>query len=110
MVGHMKLYLFGDQTFDIEPHLRGLLEAKDNLFLHAFLHSAYDAIRSEIYRQPPAVRDDVPRLSCLEDLISWEQGGSGRRCIPLNMARTTLWQLGTFRLWVALCKVFTNCF
>ena len=98
MVGQMKLYLFGDQTFDIKPHLRGLLGSKDDLFLHSFLRTAYNAIRAEIYRLPPAVRNDVPRFTCLEDLISWGQGGGGWRCIPLAMATTTLWQLGAFML------------
>ncbi|KAF2724203.1 ketoacyl-synt-domain-containing protein [Polychaeton citri CBS 116435] len=105
MRGHMKLYLFGDQTFDIEPHLRGLLEAKDDLFLHAFLRNAYNSIRSEIYRLPLAVRKDVPRFTCLEDMVSRERGGSrsGRRCVPLDMAVTTLWQLGTFILQAETC-------
>lgn len=94
----MQLYLFGDQTFDVEPHLPGLLKAKDDLYLNAFLRGAYKAIRSEIYRLPPAVREDLPRFTCLEDLVSWKQGGSGKRCIALDMAMTTLWQLGTFIL------------
>ena len=96
MVGQMKLYLFGDQTFDIKPHLGGLLGSRDDLYLHAFLRSAYNAIRAEIYRLPPAVRTDIPRFTGLEDLISFARGGGERRCIPLDMAMTTLWQLGAF--------------
>jgi hypothetical protein len=100
MAGQMKLYLFGDQTFDVEQHFPSLLDAKDDLFLHTFLRGAYNAIRTEIYSLPAAVRDDLPRFTCLEDLASWKQDGSGKRCIALDMAMTTLWQLGTYILQV----------
>jgi hypothetical protein len=98
MAGQMKLYLFGDQTFDVEPHLTSLLAARDDLFLHAFLRGAYNACRSEIYTLPAVVREDLPRFTCLEDLASWKRSESGARCIALDMAITTLWQLGTFIL------------
>jgi hypothetical protein len=98
MAGHMQLYLFGDQTFDVEPHLPSLLKTRDDLFLHAFLRGAYNALRSELYTLPASVREDLPRFTCLEDLASWKQGGSGARCVALDMAMTTLWQLGTFIL------------
>lgn len=94
MAGHLKLYLFGDQTFDIQPHLHDLLRVRDDLFLQDFLVKAYDAIRAEIYRLSPRVRDDLPRFTCLEDLMSWDR--SGKRCIPLDMAMTSLYQLGMF--------------
>lgn len=98
MADHLKLYLFGDQTFDIGPHLPILLEARDDVFLQAFLRGAYSTIRSEIYTLSPATRQDLPRFTCLEDLASWNKDGNGTRCIALDMAMTTLWQLGTFIL------------
>ncbi|KAK8079429.1 hypothetical protein PG997_007247 [Apiospora hydei] len=94
----MTLYLFGDQTFDVEPHIGVLLQEKDDLFLQTFLRGSYNAIRLEIYKLPPAVRGTLPRFSCLEDLASWRQNGTGERCIALDMAMTTLWQLGIFIL------------
>ncbi|KAF2844227.1 ketoacyl-synt-domain-containing protein [Plenodomus tracheiphilus IPT5] len=98
MADHLNLFLFGDQTFDIRPHFSGLLEARDNLFLHAFLRAAYNALRNEIFTLSPEVRKDLPRFTCLEDLASWKDGGSGKQCIALDMAMTTIWQIGKFIL------------
>ncbi|KIL93105.1 hypothetical protein FAVG1_03082 [Fusarium avenaceum] len=94
MASHLKLYLFGDQTFEIQPHLKNLLQKRDNLFLQEFLGQAYNAIRADLFRLPYSVRKDLPRFTCQQDLLLWDQ--SGRRCIALDMAMTTLYQLGTF--------------
>ncbi|KAM0563081.1 hypothetical protein ACHAPJ_001927 [Fusarium lateritium] len=94
MATQMKLYLFGDQTFEIQPHLQNLLQKRDNLFLHEFLNQAYNALRVELYRLPYSIRKDLPRFTCQEDLLLWDR--SGKRCIALDMAMTTLYQLGTF--------------
>ncbi|KAF5662736.1 polyketide synthase [Fusarium heterosporum] len=94
MASHLRLYLFGDQTFEIQPHLKHLLQKRDNLFLHEFLGQAYNAIRTELYRLPYGVRKDLPRFTCQEDLLLWDQ--SGGRCVALDMAMLTLYQLGTF--------------
>ncbi len=94
MANQLKLYLFGDQTYDTQPHLKSLLLHRDNPILEDFLVKAYDAIRTEIYKLPHQVRDDLPRFTCLDDLVLWNQ--SGRRCIPLEMAVTCMYQLGAF--------------
>lgn len=94
MASHLKLYLFGDQTFEIQPHLKNLLQKRDNLFLQEFLGQAYNAIRADLFRLAYSVRKDLPRFTCQEDLLLWDQ--SGRRCVALDMAMTTLYQLGTF--------------
>ncbi|KAF5021129.1 hypothetical protein F66182_6829 [Fusarium sp. NRRL 66182] len=94
MATQLKLYLFGDQTFDIQPHLQHLLQRRDNLFLQEFLAQAYNAIRIELYRLPHSVRKDLARFTCQEDLLLWDQ--SGKRCVALDMAMTTLYQLGAF--------------
>ena len=94
----MKLYLFGDQTFDVDSQLAGLLEARDDLLLRAFLPRAYNAIRNEIYSLSSAVREELPRFTKIEDIILWKRSGAGPRCIPLDMAVTTLWQLAQFML------------
>ncbi|USP77767.1 hypothetical protein yc1106_05041 [Curvularia clavata] len=109
MAENLNIFLFGDQTFDVEPHFSGLLEARDNLFLYTLLRGAYNAIRTEIYTLPPEVRNDLPRFTCLEDLASWKHSGTGRRCIALDMAMTTLWQLGTFILQAEACYRVPNC-
>lgn len=94
MADHLKLYLFGDQTFDIQPHLKDLLRNRANPVLEAFLEKAYDAIRRDIYRLPHDVRDEIPRFTSLDDLFMWNK--SGKRCIPLDMAVTCMYQLGAF--------------
>lgn len=94
MKNQLSLYLFGDQTFDIQPHLRDLLIKRNNPVVHDFLVRAYNAIRAEIYHLPRPVREDLPRFTCLDDLILWDH--STKRCIPLDMAVTSMYQLGTF--------------
>ncbi|KAJ4203167.1 fusarubin cluster-polyketide synthase [Fusarium falciforme] len=94
MTDNLNLYLFGDQTFDIKPHLQKLFQQRDHLFLQDFLTKAYNAIRVEMYRLPFKVRNDLPRFTCQEDLLRWDE--SGKRCIALDMAMTTLYHLGTF--------------
>ncbi|KAJ5698625.1 Type I Polyketide synthases (Type I PKS) [Penicillium macrosclerotiorum] len=94
MSKQLSLYLFGDQTFDVQPHLKHLLRKRDNVILEEFASRSYDAIRTEIYKLPTQVRDDLDRFTCVDDLVSWDC--CGRRCIPLDMAVTCMYQLGTF--------------
>lgn len=94
MAEQSKLYLFGDQTFDTQPYLKGLSRYRHNPVLEDFLVKAYDAIRTEIYNLPREVREDLPRFTDLEDIIFRKQGG--KQCIPLDMAVTCMYQLGVF--------------
>nr|ASU91368.1 non-reducing polyketide synthase [Nephromopsis pallescens] len=94
MADQLKLYLFGDQALDIQPYLKDLIQYKYNPILEDFLVKAYDAIRTEIYNLPREIRDDLPRFTCINDIIFRKQGG--RRCVPLDMAVTCMYQLGVF--------------
>lgn len=94
MTSQLKLYLFGDQTYDVQPGLKDLLHYRHNPVLEDFLLKAYDAIRNELYSLPREVRDDLPRFTCIDDIILRKQ--SGRRCVPLDMAVTCMYQLGAF--------------
>lgn len=94
MADHMTLYLFGDQTYDVEPQMKDLLRHRQNPILDDFLVKAYNAVRREIYSLPPEIRDELPRFTCVEDLALRKRGGA--RCIPLDMAMTCMFQLGTF--------------
>lgn len=94
MISPLKLYLFGDQTYDIESGLKGLLRHRHNPILEDFLVKAYDAIRKEIYKLPTQIRDDLPRFTCLDDVLLWKH--DGKRCIALDMAVTCMYQLGAF--------------
>ncbi len=98
MESNLKFYLFGDQTFDIQSHLRHLLRSRDNPVVHDFLVKAYNAVRVEIYKLPRPLREDLPRFTCLDDLILWDHGK--RPCIPLEMAVTCMYQLGAFLRYV----------
>ncbi len=90
----LELYVFGDQTFDIQPCLKNLIWYRTNPVLEDFLFKAYNAIRTEIYKLSREIREDLPRFTCLDDLLLWKPGG--RRCIPLDMAVTCMYQLGVF--------------
>ena len=92
MSDQMTLYLFGDQTYDIQQDLKDLLLYRDNPVLEDFLVRAYDTIRKDLYKLPDEIREDLPRFTCLDDLILWKQ--DGKRCIPLDMAVTCMYQLG----------------
>jgi hypothetical protein len=95
---HQKtLYLFGDQTFDLEPHLHKLLYAKNsNVVLRDFLEKAYDAIRVQIFQLPKQVREELPRFTSIEDVLLWRRTEGSSRCVPLDMAITCTYQLGSF--------------
>lgn len=94
MADQLKLYLFGDQTYDVQPYLKDLMRYRHNPVLEDFLVKAYNAIRTEIYKLPHKIRDDLPRFTCLDDLVLRKPGGI--RCIPLDVAVTCMYQLGVF--------------
>ncbi|RYP79317.1 hypothetical protein DL770_006722 [Monosporascus sp. CRB-9-2] len=94
MADQLKLYLFGDQTYDIQSSLKDLARYRHNPVLEDFLLKAYDAIRTEIYKLPAETREDLPRFTCLDDLVLWKH--DGKRCIALDMAVTCMYQLGVF--------------
>lgn len=98
------LYLFGDQTFDVEPHLHKLLDAKNsNVVLKDFLDKAYEALRMQIFRLPKQVREGLPRFTSIEDVLLWKEPEGSSHCVPLDMAVTSVYQLGSFILkYVAL--------
>ncbi|KXG47306.1 Acyl transferase/acyl hydrolase/lysophospholipase [Penicillium griseofulvum] len=94
MAGHLKLYLFGDQTYDLQTHLKDLLQKRNNPVVEHFLVRSYDAVRAEIFKLPPSIREAYPRFTCVDDLIMWNQ--NGERLVPLDMAVTSIYQLGMF--------------
>lgn len=94
MADSLNLYLFGDQTFDIQPRLKELLRRRENPILDSFLERTYDVIRVELYRLPQDVKEGLPRFTSIEDLVLWSK--SGKRYVPLDMALTCMSQLGTF--------------
>ncbi|KAI9654283.1 MAG: Type I Iterative PKS [Alyxoria varia] len=94
MKGERKLYLFGDQTCDVHSDLKDLLRCRNNLALNDFLTKAYHAITTEIFNLRREIRDSLPRLTCIEDLVVQEHRDRG--CIAFGMAVTCMYQLGAF--------------
>lgn len=94
MASCLRLYLFGDQTFEIESHLKDLIARRDDPVLEDFLAKAYIAIRAQISCLPFEAKEQVARFICLEDLLRDNRGG--RPCLPLDMALACLYQLGEY--------------
>lgn len=94
MATKVNLFLFGDQSYDTQPYLRDLVQYHQHPVLEAFLVKAYNSIRTEIYNLPAAVRDELPRFTCLDDLLLRKP--DGRPCVPLDMAVTCMYQIGHF--------------
>jgi hypothetical protein len=92
MANHRTLYLFGDQTHDVQ--LKELVACRVNPVVEDFLQRAYDVIRSELHDLPRETRDALPRFTCLNDVLLYKP--RGRRCVPLDMALTCMYQLGVF--------------
>lgn len=93
MASPHRVYLFGDQTFDIEDSLRSLLRCNDTLIVH-FFQDAYRAIRTEIGRLPPHARDLFPRFASVADLLSRRQSGFIHPAVEQFLCLTH--SLGTF--------------
>lgn len=96
----VKLYLFGDQTYNVGPHLKELMLSSrhSNSLVSNFLRGSYDSVRAELYRLPFQERDCLPRFTCVEDLVLWASRSSdaSHRCVPLSMALTCMYQLAGF--------------
>lgn len=94
------LYLFGDQTYDIGPHLKTLLleSQRGNALLSDFFQRAYSALRKEIYQLPLQERESLPRFTSVEDLVIWRARSAeeARQCVPLDMSLTCMYHIATF--------------
>jgi hypothetical protein len=95
--GKEALFLFGDQTFDVEPHLPGLLDASNsNPVLRDFLLKAYNALRKQTFVLEKQVRETLPRFTSIEDVLLFKRHASSPRCVPFEMALLCLYQLASF--------------
>ncbi|GCB19650.1 conidial yellow pigment biosynthesis polyketide synthase [Aspergillus awamori] len=94
MEGPSRVYLFGDQTSDIEAGLRRLLQAKNSTIVQSFFQQCFHAIRQEIAKLPPSHRKLFPRFTSIVDLLSRSRE-SGPSPV-LESALTCIYQLGCF--------------
>lgn len=94
------LYIFGDQTNDIGPHLKTLLleSQRGNVLLSDFLQRAYSALRKELYQLSVQEREAIPRFTSVEDLVLWRSTSpeEARQCIPLDMSLTCMYHIAAF--------------
>ncbi|KAF7180566.1 hypothetical protein CNMCM7691_009857 [Aspergillus felis] len=97
MAQHHRIYLFGDQTYDVDAPLRELLHHSDPI-LTAFFERALHVLRLEIGQLPSELRCEFPRFSSIADLIS--RRGDTRLHPGLEMALVLIYQLGSFIRWV----------
>ncbi len=68
MAQSVRVFLFGDQTYDFVPKLRELLECRDDPILTAFLDQSHYVIRAQAGRYLPraeAKASATPNLSQL---------------------------------------------
>ncbi|KAJ5575635.1 hypothetical protein N7535_002561 [Penicillium sp. DV-2018c] len=89
-----RLYLFGDQTADIDSGLRRLLHAKNDSLLVAFFQKCYYALRKEITSFSPSEREIFPRFTSIVDLLARHRESGPNPA--LESALTTIYQLGCF--------------
>lgn len=96
----VSLYLFGDQTYDIGPHLKALLleSQRGNVLLSDFFNRAYSALRKELYQLSVQERESLPRFTSIEDLVLWRSSSPQevRQCIPLDMSLTCMYHIAAF--------------
>ncbi|EFQ36810.1 beta-ketoacyl synthase domain-containing protein [Colletotrichum graminicola M1.001] len=91
----ISLYLFGDQTFDIAEQFKDLLRYRNNPLVENFLEKSYQLMRKELYLLPSAVREGLPRFTCIEDFVLLGPQNIGK-CNALELALTCIYQIGTF--------------
>ena len=94
MARQARVFIFGDQSQDTSGKIRALLNVRDNPVLASFLEQAYDAIRSEVGRQPLADRRALPRFSNLADLVARQREGVLSPAFQTALACVN--QLGSF--------------
>lgn len=97
--GSLDLYVFGDQTYDIQTKdLRSLIhDGKDDPVVVEFLERARRALRNGLAHLRPEDRHHAPPFGSVTDLLHWNAGS----CVPLDMAMLCLYQLGSFMKYVA---------
>jgi len=91
-VTHSRVYIFGDQTYDICDLIVLLSSDRGNSLLAAFLENCALTIKEEVRKLSSRQQRQCPRFSKLVDLVpSWR---SSTLNPALSQALTTAVQLG----------------
>jgi len=90
----LQVYLFGDQTYEINTKLCGLLLSNDNPILISFFERVFFALRTEIGQLPLRERESFPLFSSISTLLSRQRENALNPA--LEGALTCMYQLGYF--------------
>ncbi|GAB7325180.1 hypothetical protein MBLNU13_g09258t1 [Cladosporium sp. NU13] len=69
MAETMRVYVFGDQTFDIADLLSGVIRNADDAIVADFLEQACQTLKDEILKLLPEQQDECPRFARVLDLV-----------------------------------------
>ena len=94
MVQQLRVFLFGDQTFDFAADLQALLQNRSNPILAAFFEQSYYALRAEVDHVAVNQQIQFPRFNSLADLLSEFRRGKTNPAFQTALA--CIFQLGTF--------------
>jgi hypothetical protein len=65
----MRVYVFGDQTFDIVDSLSSVIRNADDVLVPEFLEQACHVLKDEILKLVPDQQKECPRFAKVLDLV-----------------------------------------
>lgn len=96
MSAHTKVFVFGDQTYDVGDLIAKLSNDRGNVLLADFLEKSISTIKGEIRRLRPWQQAGCPRFTKLAELVPYWRSSTLNPA--LSQALTTTVQLGS-TLW-----------
>lgn len=94
MAQQTQVFLFGDQTYDFVPTLRGLLTVVDNPILVAFLDQAHYVVRAQMMQELAPAEHKQGRTSSLAHMLQRYVDGDLNPAFQTTLA--CICQLGYF--------------
>lgn len=91
---HMRVYAFGDQTYNVADALLQLLRAHEDPLVLDFLERSASTIQREIACLTPEQQGRCPRFATIANLVPHYRAGTLNPA--LSQALTCVAQLGTF--------------
>ena len=92
----MHIYAFGDQTYDIDRDLSGLLQSQQDPLVRDFIERSTSLLRKEVGSLISEQRSNCPRFANLNDLLPHWRAGTLNPA--LSQGLTCICQIGTFLL------------
>ncbi|KAI4254023.1 MAG: hypothetical protein LQ352_003346 [Teloschistes flavicans] len=94
MAEETRVFVFGDQTCNVNAKLRQLLLLQGNPILTTFFEQAFYVIRTELGHLPVAEQKTFPRFNSIADLLSRQRKDGVNQA--LQTALSCIYQLGWF--------------